>query len=75
MHSGVHPHNAQSEGVNDPQKILNQLDHKKIIGIGESGLDFHYDFSEIDCQRKIFFLISKRQERQVYLSLYTVETR
>ena len=52
--AGVHPHNAQSEGVNNPQKILNQLDHKKIIGIGESGLDFHYDFSEIDCQRENF---------------------
>ena len=52
--AGVHPHNAQNEGVNDPQKIVNQLEHKKIIGIGESGLDFHYDFSDIDCQRKNF---------------------
>ena len=51
---GVHPHNAQKEGVNDPQKILNLLEYKKIIGIGESGLDFHYDFSEINSQRENF---------------------
>ena len=65
--AGVHPHNAQNEGVNDPQKIVNQLEHKKIIGIGESGLDFHYDFPEIDGKGKISFVISKRQEQQVYL--------
>jgi len=52
--AGVHPHNAQDEGVNDPQKILNLLKYKKIIGIGESGLDFHYDFSEINSQRENF---------------------
>ncbi len=52
--AGVHPHNAQNEGVNDPQEILNELVHSKIIGIGESGLDFHYDFSNVNSQRENF---------------------
>ena len=45
---GIHPHNAQNEGINDPQKLIELLDHSKVIGIGESGLDFHYNIAEVN---------------------------
>ncbi len=51
---GIHPHNAQNEGINDPQKLIELLDHSKVIGIGESGLDFHYNIAEVNKQTENF---------------------
>jgi TatD DNase family protein len=41
---GVHPHHAGSEGpVATPELIAAMTAHPKVIGIGESGLDYFYD--------------------------------
>jgi TatD DNase family protein len=40
---GVHPHQADEEGVDDPGPLVARARHAKVIGIGESGLDWHYD--------------------------------
>jgi len=43
---GIHPHEADTNEM-DTQFIVNNLkDNKKIIGIGETGLDFYYDNSD-----------------------------
>ena len=43
---GIHPHQSETNKVNK-QEILNKiLLHKKIIGIGETGLDFYYNNSD-----------------------------
>jgi TatD DNase family protein len=40
---GVHPHHAGEEGpVPDPEAIAAMTSHPKVIGIGESGLDYFY---------------------------------
>lgn len=51
---GVHPHDADSltdEGLLELEKLLS---HKKAVALGEIGLDYFYDNSERDVQRKWF---------------------
>ncbi|HCX02844.1 MAG TPA: hydrolase TatD [Clostridiales bacterium] len=51
---GVHPHNAKDMDE-DSIEILRSLASKdKVIGIGEIGLDYHYDNSPRDIQKKWF---------------------
>lgn len=51
---GVHPHEAGREGLDDPAALLRWADHPKVIGIGESGLDYFYDHSPRDRQAASF---------------------
>ncbi len=58
---GVHPHEAEDVADEDFSEIIKLLDKKKVVAIGEIGLDFHYDFSPREKQIEMF-------ERQVKLS-------
>lgn len=40
---GIHPHNAGEGETPTPEAIVAETDHPKVIGIGESGLDYFYD--------------------------------
>jgi TatD DNase family protein len=51
---GVHPHHAAKEPVEDESDLLAWVEHTKVVGIGESGLDFHYDNSPRDVQERCF---------------------
>jgi TatD DNase family protein len=51
---GVHPHEAGTEGVDGPGPLLRWAAHARVIGIGESGLDFFYDRSPRDRQAESF---------------------
>jgi len=51
---GVHPHDAAKAEANTLQRLESLLAHPKVIAIGEIGLDYHYDFSPRDTQRRIF---------------------
>ncbi|GAA0536127.1 TatD DNase family protein [Rhizomicrobium palustre] len=42
---GVHPHDAATEPLTDPAALLDAAKHPKVIGIGETGLDYYYDHS------------------------------
>ena len=42
---GIHPHETESNIVNKDNIITNITENKKIIGIGETGLDFFYNHS------------------------------
>ncbi|MBS0520245.1 MAG: TatD family hydrolase [Proteobacteria bacterium] len=42
---GVHPHEAKEEGQHSPDRLVEIAQHPKVIGIGETGLDFYYDHS------------------------------
>ena len=51
---GVHPHSA-IEYSSETEDIITELSrNKKVVAIGEIGLDFHYDFSPRDVQEKVF---------------------
>jgi len=52
---GIHPHETKNSFDIDYNYILNlKQKYKKIIGIGETGLDFYYNHSEKDVQKKSF---------------------
>jgi TatD DNase family protein len=51
---GVHPHDAGREEPVTLDQLLRHSDHPKVIGIGETGLDFYYDKSPRDIQEANF---------------------
>lgn len=51
---GVHPHNAAEQPVPTPEAIAAEADYPKVIGIGESGLDYFYDKAPRDVQQASF---------------------
>ncbi len=48
--AGVHPHDA-SGGIEGIEALLS---HPRVVGVGECGLDYHYEHSPRDAQREVF---------------------
>ena len=42
---GVHPHEAEPEQLASPDVLLKEATHPKVVGFGETGLDFYYNHS------------------------------
>jgi len=51
---GLHPHNAAQEADLETARLIELAGHDKVVGIGETGLDFHYDKSPRDVQAELF---------------------
>lgn len=51
---GTHPHNAESEKHISQDNIKNLCDNDKVIGIGETGLDYYYENSNKEDQINSF---------------------
>jgi TatD DNase family protein len=51
---GVHPHEAGEEGQAGPERLLELARHPRVVGIGESGLDYFYDNAPREAQRRSF---------------------
>ncbi len=51
---GVHPHEAGKEGLDDPAPLVELAAHPRVVAIGESGLDYFYDFAPRDRQAASF---------------------
>ncbi len=51
---GVHPHEASKVTDKDYETLEKWLQHKKVVALGEIGLDFYYDHSPRDIQREVF---------------------
>ena len=51
---GIHPHETTTNQVDKHTIIRSVNENKKIIGIGETGLDFFYNYSDKDIQIKSF---------------------
>jgi TatD DNase family protein len=51
---GTHPHNAAEEPDITVEELVEIARHPKVVAIGEAGLDYHYDHSPRDIQKKSF---------------------
>lgn len=52
---GTHPHNAKDETDITQEQIVQAVrDNDKVIAIGETGLDYYYDFSPREVQQESF---------------------
>ena len=51
---GIHPHEAAHQPATATADLVERARHRKVVGIGETGLDFHYDHSPRDRQREVF---------------------
>lgn len=51
---GVHPHDTDSMTEDDLKEIEKMLSSKKAVALGEIGLDYYYDNSERETQKKWF---------------------
>lgn len=51
---GIHPHEADDHPDVDTARLVSAADHRRVVAIGETGLDYHYDHSDRDRQRASF---------------------
>lgn len=51
---GIHPHDADQHGHIDTAKLVARAAHPRVIGIGETGLDYYYDKSDRVQQQESF---------------------
>lgn len=51
---GIHPHEADQHPHVDTAKLVARARHPRVVGIGESGLDYHYDHSDRARQQASF---------------------
>jgi TatD DNase family protein len=51
---GVHPHEAKDHVALAADDLIGLSEHPKVVGIGETGLDFHYNLSPRDVQERVF---------------------
>ncbi|KKC27490.1 TatD family hydrolase [Sphingomonas sp. SRS2] len=51
---GIHPHDTDTHEDIETALLIEKAAHPRIIGIGETGLDFYYDKSDRDRQRASF---------------------
>ena len=62
---GIHPHEVNNNKIEKSYLVENAKKHKKIIGIGETGLDFFYENSE---KKKQIISFEKHIEAAVLLN-------
>lgn len=51
---GVHPHNAAEPPMPTVEELVSLADHPRVVGVGESGLDYFYDKAPRDVQQEGF---------------------
>ncbi|MBC9031743.1 TatD family hydrolase [Sphingomonas sp. JC676] len=69
---GIHPHEADTHEHVDTAKLVDRARHPRVVGIGESGLDFYYDHSDRDRQRASFRAhLAASRETQLPIIVHT----
>jgi len=52
--AGVHPHEAGAAAPDAMEAVRDLAGADEVVGLGETGLDYHYDLSPRDVQRRLF---------------------
>ena len=69
---GVHPHNADEEGIGNAAQLIGKTGNSKVVGIGETGLDYFYTNSRPETQRASFLAhIAAARETGLPLIVHT----
>ncbi|PZQ54942.1 MAG: TatD family deoxyribonuclease [Novosphingobium pentaromativorans] len=69
---GIHPHEADQHADLGEAALLEATRHPKVIGIGETGLDYYYDKSDREVQQALFRThISVSRETGLPLIIHT----
>lgn len=66
--AGTHPHKAATDAMATVDRLLALTSHPKMVGIGESGLDYHYT-REIAAQQKLSLSVHIEAARRSGLPL------
>lgn len=69
---GVHPHNAKLYCEAIEKELVARLGDARVVALGEVGLDYHYDLSPRDVQRRVFrrqVALAKEHELPIALHL------
>ena len=66
---GIHPHEAKRYTA-IPEVFRDIARSNRVVAIGETGLDYHYDHSPRDVQKKMFQLHLKFAEELAYSGRY-----
>ncbi|MBI3399734.1 MAG: YchF/TatD family DNA exonuclease [Deltaproteobacteria bacterium] len=73
---GVHPHDAQAAGEEAFSEIKELSSHPRVVAIGETGLDYHYEHSPKDIQKEVFIKhIQLAREFNLPLAIHSREAQ
>ncbi len=71
---GVHPHDAAKTGPETLDELRRLAGRPKVLAIGEIGLDYHYDFSPRERQKRVFIeQLELAAELALPISIHTRE--
>jgi TatD DNase family protein len=71
---GIHPHEADQHPDVGTARLIARAQHSRVVGIGETGLDYYYDKSDRDRQQVSFRAhIAAARETQLPIVVHTRE--
>jgi TatD DNase family protein len=69
---GVHPNDSGKQKIASAKELIEKTSRKKVIGIGETGIDYHYEYSDRKLQITSFLEhIKAAQETGLPLIIHT----
>lgn len=69
---GIHPHEADAHRDLGRAALLAATQHQRVIAIGETGLDYYYDHSDRETQKRLFRMhIDVARETRLPLIIHT----
>jgi TatD DNase family protein len=72
---GIQPNYGAEAGLGDWDRVVALVDRPRVVAIGETGLDRHWDFTPLDLQRDYFDRhLRLSQERRLPLVVHTRES-
>jgi len=68
---GVHPHDAANVKQDELDALATQVNHEKVVAIGETGLDYYYTNSPPEDQKSLFeFFLKLAQKSNLPLTIH-----